>query len=661
MKKTFLTLIACLVANSISAQKTFQLTSPDGKVQTNIQVADKLTYDILVDGQQILAPSAISMTLSNGTQWGQAPKLSGQKKSAIDQEVKSPFYRQQSMQDKCNALTLSFKGNYSVEFRAYDNGVAYRLINNLKKPFEVVREGVEYNFPADYEMLAPYVKSFDPQRPQVQFFNSFENWYTNAPISKLDQRRYSFLPLVANTGKGIKLCLTETHLENYPGLYLQAQGQSLQGVNAPYPKDIKQGGHNNLQMIVQNSEPYIAKVQGQRTFPWRIAMICRNDAEMAANNLSYLLAAPCRVEDYSWVKPGKVAWDWWNDWNLAGVDFETGVNDATYKYYIDFASKRGIEYVILDEGWAVNGEANLMQVVPEIHLQELVDYARQKNVGIILWAGYWAFERDMETVCKHYSQMGVKGFKVDFMDRDDQIMTDFYYRAAAMAAQYHLMLDFHGAFKPSGLNRTYPNVVNFEGVAGLEQMKWMGKEHDQITYDVQIPFIRQASGPMDYTQGAMINAVKGTYVPNNAEPMSQGTRCHQLGMYMVLESPLSMLCDSPTNYEILGGPCTDFIARVPTVWDETIILDGQIGKYIIAARRSGNKWYVGGMTNWDARDVTIPTDFLSAGNHQYASFTDGPNAHRKGSDYLHKNGSIAKGEPLKIHMAPGGGFAIEIK
>jgi alpha-glucosidase len=366
------------------------------------------------------------------------------------------------------------------------------------------------------------------------------------------------------------------------------------------------------------------------------------------------------VEDISWIRPGKVAWDWWNYWNISGVDFKAGINNETYKYYIDFASKKGIEYVILDEGWAVNKKADLMQVIPQIDLKGLVEYAKQKNVGLILWAGYWAFDRDMENVCRHYSEMGIKGFKVDFMDRDDQPMTDFYYRAAAMCAKYKMLIDFHGAFKPAGLNRTYPNAINFEGVAGLEQMKWADKDCDQVMYDTQIPFIRQAAGPMDYTQGAMLNSCKGRFVANYYEPMSQGTRCHQLGLYMILESPLSMLCDNPSNYLNLGGPCTDFIAQVPTVWDETRFLLGEMGEYVVSARRKGNTWYVGGITNWTSRDVTVPTDFLGEGNWKMESFLDGMNAHRRADDYAFKAGqSVKAGSAMKIHMAPGGGFALK--
>ena len=416
-----------------------------------------------------------------------------------------------------------------------------------------------------------------------------------------------------------------------------------------------------LQMNVLEVEDYIAKVNQPRNFPWRVAIVTDEDKELASSNLSYLLAEPSRLKDISWIKPGKIAWDWWNAWNLDGVNFKTGVNNETYKAYIDFASKNGIEYVILDEGWAVNLKADLMQVVPEINLKELIAYATKKNVGLVLWAGYHAFNRDMENVCRHYAEMGIKGFKVDFMDRDDQEMTDFNYRAAQMTAKYKLLLDLHGMYKPAGLNRTYPNAINFEGVNGLEQMKWEKNPTAQVEYDVMIPFIRQVAGPMDYTQGAMRNAAKGNYYPCYYEPMSQGTRCRQLALYMVLDSPFNMLCDTPSNYE-REQECTDFISAIPTVWDETIVLDGKMGEYIITARRNGDTWYIGGLTNWDARDLEIDLSFLDD-DKAYSGklFKDGVNAHRIGRDYQSENIQAKKGDKMKIHLAPGGGFALTLK
>lgn len=663
MKKLTVLLMCVLCAFIAQAQKTFTLSSPDGKLQTTITAGDKLTYDITCNGRQILAASPISMTLDNGEVWGEKAKLSGTSRKSVDRMIPSPFYRANELRDYYNELTLRFKKDWNVEFRAYDDGIVYRFTNRSKKPFKVVDEEVDYRFPNDMTATVPYVRTGKDGDFNSQFYNSFENTYTTDKLSKLNEQRLMFLPLVVDAGEGVKLCITESDLENYPGLYLSvAEGEnSLKGIFAPYPKRAEQGGHNKLQMLVKEREAYIAKVDTPRSFPWRMAIVTTSDKDLAASNLSYLLAAPSRLSDISWIKPGKVAWDWWNDWNLDGVDFVTGVNNATYKAYIDFAASKGIEYVILDEGWAVNLKADLMQVVKEIDLKELVDYAASKNVGIILWAGYYAFERDMENVCRHYAAMGVKGFKVDFMDRDDQEMTAFNYRAAEMCAKYKLILDLHGTHKPAGLNRTYPNVLNFEGVNGLEQMKWSPASLDQVKYDVMIPFIRQVSGPMDYTQGTMRNASKGNYYPCNSEPMSQGTRCRQLALYVVFESPFNMLCDNPGNY-MREPESTDFIAGIPTVWGESIVLDGKMGEYIVTARRQGNIWYVGGITDWTARDIEVDCSFLGDDKtHNATLFKDGVNAHRVGRDYKRESLSIKKNNKLKIHLAPGGGFALQIK
>ena len=656
--KTLKVLILCvLCAFSAQAQKQYSLTSPDGKLKTNITTGKQLTYDITFHNQQVLEASPLSMTLDNGEVWGENDKVSKVTRKSINGKISTPLYRANEIVENYNELTLQFK-DFNVVFRAYDDGIAYRFVNKGKKPFNVVDELVNYQFPTDATASVPYVK---PRKGVNKYANSFENYYANVPLSKVDQEKLVFLPVVVSLDNNVKVGITEVDLENYPGLYLIGQGNTqLLGDFAPFPKKQEQGGHNMLQMNVIEVENYIAKVNKPRKFPWRVAIVTNEDKELASSHLSYLLAEPSRLEDISWIKPGKIAWDWWNAWNLDGVNFETGVNNDTYKAYIDFASKNGIEYVILDEGWAVNLKADLMQVVPEINLEELIAYANKKNVGLVLWAGYHAFNRDMENVCRHYAEMGIKGFKVDFMDRDDQEMTEFNYRAAQITAKYKLLLDLHGMYKPAGLNRTYPNAINFEGVNGLEQMKWEENPTAQVEYDVMIPFIRQVAGPMDYTQGAMRNAAKGNYYPCYEEPMSQGTRCRQLALYMVLDSPFNMLCDTPSNYE-REKECTDFISAVPTVWDETIVLDGKMGEYIITARRQGNTWYIGGITNWDARDLEVDLSFLGDKTYSGKLFKDGVNAHRIGRDYQSEAIQAKKGDKVKIHLAPGGGFALTLK
>lgn len=658
MKKLYLFFMFLVVASVLRATDKI-LRSPDGRIEVTVAIGEDLTYTVSCDGKTLLSPSALSMSLSNGTIWGQNARLISAKTVTVARTIPSPFYRQMEVKDEYNELRLNFRDQWSLEFRAYNDGVAYRFINRGKKTFNVINEEVNYCFVDDVPLTMAYVNVKGDF--EKQFFNSFENFYTTALLSEVDDGKLILLPAVASLDKVTKVCIIESDLESYPGLYLNvgSENNSLKAVFAPYPKESRQGGHNQLQSIVTQREPYIARVNGKRTFPWRGIVISDNDIELASSDMSYRLAAPSRIDDVNWIHPGKVAWEWWNDMNLEGVDFKTGVNNDTYKYYIDFASTNGIEYVILDEGWAVNLKADLMDVVPEIDLKELVEYGKAKNVGIVLWAGYLAFARDMENVCRHYSEMGVKGFKVDFMDRDDQQMVEFVYKAAETAARYHLFLDLHGMYKPAGLNRTWPNILNFEGVFGLEQMKFCHPMPDMVTYDVTAPFIRQVAGPMDYTQGAMKNASKENSYVCFSEPMSQGTRCHQLAAYMVFDSPLNMLCDSPTNYQ-REPESLEFITKIPTVWDQTLVLDGCMGEYIVTARRHNDTWYVGGLTGWTARDFVLDCSFLGNGQFQVTLFRDGINAHRKGTDYIKETFLVTDGQQLKLHMAPGGGFALRI-
>lgn len=653
----FSILICCSM--TITAQKQFSLKSPDGKLEASIVVDKTVEYSVSHQGDLMLAKSPLSITLADGTAFGVAPKLSGSATAKVDKLIESPVYKRKQVVDNYNELTLKFKGDYNIVFRAYNDGVAYRFISTSNKPFTVENEQAVFNFPSDSKAFVNYANK--PEGPlESQYMNSFEQPYYHISLSEWNKKRLAISPLVVEGVKGKKVCIAEADLMNYPGMFLYPDDGtgSLKGVFAPYPKDIEQGGHNMLQGLVKSRESYIAKFDGGTSFPWRIVVVSANDAELADSDMVYKLATPAQG-DYSWVKPGKVAWEWWNTWNLYGVDFETGVNNATYKYYIDFASKYGIEYVILDEGWAVNLQADLFQVVPEIDLKELADYANSKNVGLILWAGYYAFNKDIEGICKHYSEMGIKGFKVDFMDRDDQPMVDFHRRAAEIGAKYKMLMDFHGSYKPTGLQRTYPNVINFEGVNGLEQMKWSGSELDQVTYDVTMPFIRMLAGPIDYTQGSMRNATKENYRSVFSEAMSQGTRCRQLAEYVIFESPLNMLCDSPSNYE-REAECTEFIAAVPTVWDNTISLNGEIGKYITIARQKGDAWYVGSMTNWDPRQLELDLSFLGEGNFKGEVFKDGVNANKVARDYKKEVITIPSNKKLPIAMASGGGYVIKI-
>ena len=652
---------ALIAIGAMAAPKTYDLVSPDGRLKVEIKTGNGICYTLQHDSDVLLEDSYLGLYLTDGTSFGENAKVTGTSRRSVSEIYKTVLYKKAEVEDSFNELTLKFK-NFNLVFRAYDDGMAYRFVSRMKKPFTVKDELASFNFAEDWNMWAAYVCQHT-ETLESQYYNSFENQYSYTPVSEWNKDRMAFLPLMVDGPHGKKIVITEADLMNYPGMYLYNGdgGSDIAARFAGYPDEVKQGGHNNLQMEVQSRKPFIAECGAAEVFPWRIIAVSENDLQMADNDMVYRLATPADPEaDWSWVKPGKVAWDWWNAWNIRGVDFVSGINNDTYKYYIDFASANGIEYVILDEGWSVNGAADLFQVVPEIDLEMLVAYAAERNVGLILWAGYWAFDRDMEKVCEHYSKMGIKGFKIDFMDRDDQYMVDFHRRAAETAAKYHMMVDFHGTYKPTGLHRTYPNVVNYEGVHGLEQMKWSPASVDQVTYDVTVPYIRMMAGPMDYTQGAMRNATRSNYHPVNDEPMSQGTRCRQLAEYVIFDSPLNMLCDSPSNY-MKETECLEFIAEIPTVWDETRGLSGKVGEYIAIARRSGDTWYVGGLTDWNARELTIDLSFLPEGDHEVVIYRDGANAYRAASDYKKETIKLPADGKLTIHMAPGGGFAAVIR
>lgn len=633
--------------------QSYEFNSPDGKITIKVEAAQKLQWSVIHNSQPIISPSAIALKLKDGIVLGDNAKVSSAKTDKVNNTFKALNYKKELIEDTYNQLTLNFKGNFGVIFRAYNDGVAYRFFTLKKGVITIENEEANFNFPADYKIYIPY--SNDPAEDKYQI--SFENTYQYVKLSEVIKDTVAFAPVLVEYPDGVKAAITEADLEDYPGLFLRSGNQkfSLSGEFAAYPMEEKQGGYNNLQSLVIRRADFIAKTEGKRNFPWRVVIISEEDKQLLNNDMVYKLASPSRIKDTSWIMPGKVAWDWWNDWNISNVDFKAGINTETYKYYIDFAAENGIENVILDEGWATSED--IMTVVPDINLLEIIEHGKKKNIGIWLWGGWLPLSKKMDEALSTYSKMGVKGFKVDFMNRDDQKMVQFYYELAKKAADYRLMIDYHGSYKPTGLQRTYPNVVNFEGVYGLENAKWSNP--DFPAYDTTIPFIRMLAGPMDYTPGAMKNANKWNFRPMHSTPMSQGTRCHQLALYVLYEAPFSMLADNPTNYK-REQESTSFIASVPTVFDETVALDGKVGEYVALARRKENTWYAGAITNWNARELTINLAFLPEGTYEAEIFRDGINADREGSDYKKEIIKVHSKDQLKIKMAGGGGWAAKI-
>lgn len=653
-----LTLIIFTTCFTLRAQqKDFAVTSPDKKIKVNINNGERLQWSLSFNGQQVIMPSAVSVTLDGGMVLGTNMKISSSKTERVNSRFEAHFYKKKFVDDEYQQLTLNCKGGYSFILRVYNDGAAYRFVINDAKPFKVLNEEVNFNFVKDYKTYIPYVR--DLRSPGDQYISSFEALYDERPLSTLLQDSLAFLPVLVDLGKGAKAAIVEADLENYPGMYLVKSNKAEFGFKADfarYPLKEKPGGHNMLNAIVTERANYIAQGSSSFRFPWRAVILSSEDRMLLNNDMIQKLAAPNRISDISWIKPGKVAWDWWNDWNISKVDFKAGINTPTYKYYIDFAAENKLEYVILDEGWS--NEVDLKKINPDIHLQELIDYASKKNVGIILWASWRAVYDDMESVFKKYASMGIKGFKIDFLDRDDQKVTSSTYEIARIAAKYKLLVDLHGMYKPEGIQRTYPNVLNFEGVKGLENSKWTPND-DVPRYDVSIPFIRMLAGPMDYTPGAMRNAIKANFRAVHSNPMSQGTRAHQVAMYVIYEAPIQMLADNPTIYR-KEQESTSFISNIPTVFDETIGLEGKVGEYAALARRAGEIWYIGAMTNWNSRNLEIDLSFLPKGSYRAEIFKDGINADREATDYIKEMITVKKGDQLKIQLANGGGWSARL-
>ncbi len=627
---------------------THELISPDGEIRVVVHVEDQLRWSVYRGGERLLLPSPLGIRTATGNNPGYNPRVRRSSENQVSEVIEAVVpVKKRFIDNTYNRLLIEFRDGYSVEFRAYNRGVAYRFITDFPESLiEIVNETIEFNFEANHRFFWPVESS-------PTFQSHYENLYEDIRLANLGEDEYGALPMLLITERNTHILLTEADLYDYPNFFLFGSGANrLTGEFPPVIRESTQRG-DRQEIIIENEE-FIARTSGRRTYPWRIMKIETKAAGLLENELVYKLSTPNVLPRTDWIKPGKVAWDWWNANNIYGVDFRAGINTDTYKYYIDFASEYGLEYIILDEGWTITTQ-DLTRPNPDIDLDELFSYAEQMNVGIVLWVLGNALDRELEGALDRFAAWGAKGIKVDFMVRADQDMVNYYERVAAAAAERELLVNFHGSYKPVGLNRKYPNVLTYEGVQGLENHKWS----DNITprHNVTLPFIRMAAGPMDYTPGAMINATQDNFCIRYTEPMSQGTRAHQAAMYVMYESPMQMLADNPSNY-LREPEYTGFISRMPVIWDKTIGLGGRVGEYAAVARQYQDKWYIGAMTNWQERTLEFELDFLDNGEAYRMDFVmDGPNADRQAMDHIIDSKTIRAGDKIVIEMAEGGGWA----
>lgn len=648
MKRLSLLLAALCVGVLMYAQKKLELNSPDGELNVTLNISDKIYYSIACNGEVLLKDNSLQLALKDEV-LGQESKLRRQKRTSVNQQL-TPIVplKFAEVNDHYNQLLLTFKG-FSVEFRAYNDGIAYRFITSRKGEVEVMGEEFAINFPADYQLHLQQPGGFKTAYEEPYSHVASGEW---KPADKM-----SVLPVLIDTRKQYKILISESDLADYPCMFLKGNGNN--GMISTFPKAplaFDEDGDRSLK--ITKEADYIAKTAGTRSFPWRYFVVTKNDRQLIENTMTYKLASKNQLQDVSWIKPGQVSWEWWNDASPYGpdVNFVSGYNLETYKYYIDFAAKFGIPYIIMDEGWA-KSTRDPYTPNPRVDLHELIRYGKEKNVGIVLWLTWLTVENNFD-LFKTFNEWGVKGVKIDFMDRSDQWMVNYYERVAKEAAKHHLFVDFHGSFKPAGLEYKYPNVLSYEGVRGMEQMG--GCYPDNSLY---FPFMRNAVGPMDYTPGAMISMQPNSYRAERPNSGSIGTRAYQLALFVVFESGLQMLADNPTLY-YRNEDCTRFITSVPVTWDETVALEAEAGEYVIVAKRKGDKWFIGGITNngKTEREFTVKLDFLKKDrSYQMTSFVDGINAGRQAMDYRCKTSQVKGGDELTIKMVRNGGFAAVIE
>ena len=636
MRKLFITFIVSILACQMQA-KVQTLTSPNGRIKVEINVADRISYQVSAGNELLLADCQASLQV--GKEWlGRNAKLKGVKRSAINQTISNVVpLKNATTPNHANVLALQFAGNYALEFRAYDNGFAYRFVLNRKGTVDIVDEGMTWRFPEASTLHISKTNTFVTSCEEPYVHLSSAEWKPEDGMTHL--------PILAESAKGTKMLFSEADLRDYPNTFLMSMGSNCLKAIFPKAPEAWEPLGDRSETITREGN-YIARTSANRTLPWRYVVI-GDAATIASNEMGRCLAPPCELSDVSWIRPGKVIWDWWNNWSVWNVDFPVGINNPTYKYFIDFAANYGIEYILLDEGWC-RDVRNPFEMVDDIDVSELVEYGKSKGVGVWLWMTWLAVEQHPDVI-EHYAKMGVKGLKIDFMDHSDQWMVNFYERTTKACAKHHLMVDFHGSFKPAGLEYRYPNLLAYEGVRGMEQCGGCTPDNT-----IWLPLMRNAVGAMDFTPGSMNSMQPKYYVTSRSNPAGMGTRAYQMALYVIFETGLQMLADSPTRY-MQNDECARFIASVPVTWDETRVLSAKAGKYIVVAKRKGERWFVAALTNNESQDLTLDLGFLTR-NGQLTAFRDGTNAHRVAVDYRKLQQAVSPSTKLSIHLAPSGGW-----
>lgn len=649
--KKFYFLMLCLLTLSVSAiaQTVKSVSSPDGNIKVDVRIGNGITYDVYCGEEKVLTDCRMSMDIE-GNVLGSLPKLQSVKRQKVN-DVKRPFLKLKfaEVPNNYNEMTLVMKGNYSVVFRAYNDGLAYRFVTSLKGEVKVNHEDITVFFPQDAQLVL---------QQSDRYRTSYEERYSFVKSSEwLSFQKMAHYPVLAITSGGTKILMSESDLCDYPAPFFRSNDAN--GFSSVFPRvPAVEKPRSDKSNDVLLRHPYIAKTQGTRSFPWRYFVIAKDEAALVTNTMTCRLAQDSKLQDVSWIVPGQASWEWWNGAVPYGpdVNFKAGLNVETYKYFMDFASKYGIPYIVMDEGWAKNN-MDPYTPNPDCDLMEIIAHGKKVGVDVILWLT-WRCVEENPGMFAQFEKWGVKGVKIDFMDRSDQWMVNFYERTVKEAAKHHIFVNYHGAFKPAGLEYMYPNLLSYEGVTGMEQMGNCKPENS-----IYMPFIRNAVGPMEYTPGAMNSMQPDNYSARRPNSASIGTRAYQMALFVVFESGLQMLADNPTLY-YNNEDCIKFISSVPVLWDETKVLDAKLGEHLVVAKRNADKWYLGGMTaeRKEPLEMDVVLDFLAEGKtYKLTSFEDGANADRQAMHYIKNVREVRKGDTVKIRMVRNGGYAASLE